>query len=224
MSSIVQALGVDGYALVPGLLSTDWIQALKSEEQRFAVARHSLSVQVQLVNKSAVIRDFVTNGPQIDLAVQVLGQNVCFTHQQYVSKRGGESGHTDVPWHQDNGYGRLEPPDDLTIWITLDDCDELNGCLWVVPESQQRGLLPHSMKHGLMVAEVEEEGIPLPMKAGDAVVFNSLLLHRSLPNRTEHTRVAMYARYCTPHVTMVTDGNKPVLEDAYSWMVAGEAP
>lgn len=95
--------------------------------------------------------------------------------------------------------------------------------MWVIPSSHQRGLLSHAPQHGLMAAEANNEGVPLPMKAGDAVIFGSLLLHRSLPNVTAKPRTAMYVRYCMPHVTMVTDGNKPVLDDPYSWMVAGEA-
>ncbi len=74
-----------------------------------------------------------------------------------------------------------------------------------------------------MAVHSDEAGIPLPMKAGDAVIFGSLLLHRSLPNGTNKSRVAMYVRYCHPHVAMANEGNKPVLDDAYSWMVAGEA-
>ncbi|MCB1694026.1 MAG: phytanoyl-CoA dioxygenase family protein [Pseudomonadales bacterium] len=213
----------EGYVVVRGLLDSDWIEKLKTEESRFARTDHALSVQVQLVHRSAVIREFVTSGPQIPHVIQALGPNVCFTHQQYVTKHADERSRTDVPWHQDNGYGRLEPPDDLTVWITLDDCDERNGCLWVVPGSHRKGLLPHAPAHGLMAAESNEEGIPLPMNAGDAVLFGSLLLHRSLPNETDRTRVAMYARYCEPHVIMVTEGNKPVLQDGFSWMVAGEA-
>ena len=224
MNIDLKRLADDGYLFMPGLLNADWVQRLKTQQARFDDAgKYSLSVQVQLVNRSADIRRFVTSGPQVAVATQVLGPDVCFTHQQYVTKHPDEKTRTDVPWHQDNGYGQLAPATDLTVWTTLDDCDEANGCLWVIPGSHKRGLLPHHPESGLMTATVEEQGIPLPMKAGDAVIFGSLLLHRSLPNTTDKTRVAMYVRYCTPDVVMVNQGNKPVLEDAYSWMVAGEA-
>jgi hypothetical protein len=58
------------------------------------------------------------------------------------------------------------------------------------------------------------------------MLFGGLLLHRSLPNLTDTARVALYLRYCDPSVVMVGDAaaaDKPVLDDAYSWMVAGEA-
>ncbi|NJN50843.1 MAG: phytanoyl-CoA dioxygenase family protein [Gammaproteobacteria bacterium] len=130
---------------------------------------------------------------------------------------------TDVPWHQDNGYGQLAPPSDLTVWIALDVCTIDNGCLWVLPGSHRSGLLEHAPAGALRATRVDEPGIPIAMAAGDALLFNGMLLHRSLPNTTQTTRVALYLRYCDPHVVMVDQANKPVLDDGFSWMVAGEA-
>ena len=198
---------------------------LRDEAFRFASRQRGLAVDTQLVHRSALLRDFVTRGPQVQLAVELLGPNVCFTHQQYIIKHPDAKARTDVPWHQDSGYGRLEPPLDLTVWIALDDCTLDNGCLWVLPHSEQRGLQPHTGVGALRGVVVEEPGIALPMRAGDAVLFGGLLLHRSLPNRTDTARVALYLRYCDPSVVMIGEGSpdKPVLDDAFSWMVAGEA-
>jgi phytanoyl-CoA hydroxylase len=165
----------------------------------------------------------VTHGPQVALATELLGPNVCFTHQQFVIKYPDERRRTFIPWHQDNGYGRLEPPRDLTVWIALDDCTLANGCLWVLPGSERSGLREHVEMHGLRGVAVDAKGIALPMRAGAAALFGSLLLHRSLPNTTDSARVALYLRYCDPTVTMV-ETRRNVLEDGYSWMVAGEAP
>ncbi len=216
----------DGYLPVPGLLDANSCARLRAEAFRFA-ARHGLAVDAQLVHRSALLREFVTRGPQIALAIELLGPNVCFTHQQYIVKHPDSlartRARTDVPWHQDSGYGHLEPPLDLTVWIALDDCTPDNGCLWVLPGSHRSGLRPHVQIAGLRGVAIDEPGTALPMSAGDAVLFNGLLLHRSLPNHTDAARVALYLRYCDPRVLMVNHGNKPVLEDGYSWMVAGEA-
>ncbi len=210
----------DGYLLISKLIDDETVAALNAEHARFDNG-NPLSVQIQLVHRSAFIRSFVSHGPQVALAVEILGPNVCFTHQQYVCKA-PDSSETDVPWHQDSGYGRLEPPTDLTVWIPLHDTDETNGCLEVLVGSHRSGLKPHHPVDGLRGADVDEKGLPVPMQAGDALLFGGHLMHRSLPNRSKASRNALYLRYCTPDVTMVTDGNKPVLEDGYSWMVAGE--
>ncbi len=212
----------DGYLIVPNLLDANSCARLRAEAFRFAAGR-GLAVDAQLIHRSAVLREFVTHGPQIALAIELLGANVCFTHQQYIVKHPDPLARTDVPWHQDSGYGHLEPSLDLTVWIALDDCVPDNGCLWVLPGSQRGGLLPHAQTGGLRGVAIDEPGIALPMSAGDAVLFNGLLLHRSLPNETDAARVALYLRYCDPRVVMVNHGNRPVLEDGYSWMVAGEA-
>ena len=209
-----------GYLLLSQLVSREDCERLKQEYRRFAQPNENLSVQVQLVHRSQVIRDFVTQGPQLDSVLSILGPNVCFTHQQFVCKTSGDS---EVFWHQDSGYGQLEPLSDLTIWIALDDTDESNGCLFILPESHKYGLQPHDARGALRSTEVAEAGVAIPMHQGDALLFNGHLLHRSPSNNTSKSRNALYLRYCTPDVVMVNEGNKPVLEDAYSWMVAGEA-
>jgi len=213
----------DGYLLVPALVDRETIVALNAERSRFAESNAPLSVNLQLVHRSSTIREFATRGPQIELAIELLGPNVCFTHQQFVSKGARAGDASDVPWHQDSGYGQLEPPTDLTVWIALSDTDERNGCLWALPGSHRQGLKPHVDAGALRGAEVAGHGVPVPMSYGDALLFTGHLLHRSLANRTEAARHAMYLRYCTPDVVMVNAGNKPVLEDGFSWMVAGES-
>lgn len=213
----------DGYLLVPDLIDTTTVAALVAERSRFADPEAPLSVELQLVHRSAPIRELAMNGPQVALAVELLGPDVCFTHQQFISK-GAQSGDaSDIPWHQDSGYGQLDPPTDLTVWIALSDTDERNGCIRVLPGSHRLGLQQHGQVGRLIGARVAEEGVAVPMKSGDALLFSGHLLHRSLPNRTSAARHAMYLRYCTPDVIMVSAGNRPVLEDGYSWMVAGEA-
>ena len=217
----------EGYVLARRLVDANTCTKLRDEAFRFASRSRGLAVDTQLIHRSALLRDFVTRGPQVALATEILGPNVCFTHQQYIVKHPDEKARTDVPWHQDSGYGRLEPPLDLTVWIALDDCTIDNGCLWVLPRSERRGLQAHDAVKGLRGVAVDEPGIALPMQAGDAVLFGGLLLHRSLPNVTDRARVALYLRYCDPRVVMIGHGangaDVPVLDDGYSWMVAGEA-
>ncbi len=214
----------NGYLLVPGLLADSAVDSLLQEQVRFVRPDAPLSVEVQLVHRSSVIRNLAISGPQVALAQELLGPNVCFTHQQFVSKGPDAGDASDVPWHQDSGYGQLEPASDLTVWIALSDADEQNGCLWVLPGSHREGLKAHEPIGALKGAKVQETGQPVPMRRGDALLFGGLLMHRSLPNQTDKARHAMYLRYCTPDVRMMSHGGKRVLEDEFSWMVAGEAP
>jgi phytanoyl-CoA hydroxylase len=214
----------EGYSHVPGLIDADTCAKLRAEAFRFAARRSGLAVDTQLIHRSSLLREFVTRGPQVAPAVELLGPNVCFTHQQFIIKYADARARTDIPWHQDNGYGQLEPPLDLTVWIALDDCTEDNGCLWVLPGSERGDLRAHTQIGGLRGVTIDEPGVAVPMRTGDALLFGGALLHRSLPNRTDTPRVALYLRYCDPSVMMVNNANRPVLDDGFSWMVAGEAP
>ena len=137
---------------------------------------------------------------------------------------------SDIPMHQDNGYGHLEPMTDVTVWLPLVDtglsAGEENGGLWVESGSHHRGLLDHgaaSVNPALREVEAPASAVLVPLAAGEGIAFSGLLLHGSGPNRSSEARPAMYARYCEPHTKMLSEGGRSVLEDPHSWMVAGEA-
>lgn len=210
------------------------LAALRAEEERFRLrvayggpSNQTLFVNVQLCARSAPVRRFCVEGAHVPAVVQLLGPNVCFTHQQFVTKlpdRGEQR--SDIPFHQDDGYGRLDPPLDLTLWVALVDTDQRNGCLWIVPGSHRAGLLPHDqagVNPLLREAAAPQDAVAVPMRAGEGVAFTGLTLHGSGPNHSDTARPSLFVRYCDPHVKMVSEGGRPVLDDPHSWMVAGEA-
>jgi ectoine hydroxylase-related dioxygenase (phytanoyl-CoA dioxygenase family) len=233
----------DGYVVLGRVLDDDERQALLAAEERhrpdwtFALdgREHGLLVREQLCAESAAVRRFCIDGAHIPLLAQVLGPDVAFTHTQFITKmpeRDPAASATEadswIPLHQDDGYGRLEPPDDVTVWTALTDTNEENGCLVVAPRSHLGGLVDHdAAASNPMLREAGSDDlalVALPLAAGEAVLFSGLTLHGSGPNRSGQPRVGMHARYCHPSVRMVTHRDKPVLVDRHSWMVLGEAP
>jgi phytanoyl-CoA hydroxylase len=103
--------------------------------------------------------------------------------------------------HQDAGY--YLPDGDATLivacLIPMVDTSLENGCLWVAPRRHKEGVFHHNVgAKGLEIpsAEVtEKEKIPMPMKAGDMVMFSSMLPHGSLINHTDTVRWSMDLRY-----------------------------
>lgn len=193
-----------GFLSLGKILADEESAALRAEEERFRLpvayggrSNQTLFVNIPLCDRSAVIRDFCTAGAHIGAVVQLLGPNVCLTHQQFVTKLPdtGEQ-RSDVPFHQDDGYGQLDPP--------LDHGQAAANPL-------------------LRETNVEASAMALPMRAGEAVAFGGFPLHRSGPNHSNAARPGLFVRYCDPHVRMVSEGNRPVLEDPRSWMIAGEA-
>ncbi|MBI5089267.1 MAG: phytanoyl-CoA dioxygenase family protein [Actinobacteria bacterium] len=221
----------DGYVLLGQILDPAACEALIAAERRLRPTEAygssaGLIVMDQLANFSQEVREFCCNGDHLDAVEQLLGPDVVLTHNQFVTKLPDDGPKaSEIPLHQDNGYGALDPPVDVTVWVTLVDTDINNGCLQVAPGSHVSGLVEHRQSaHNPAFREAGPvDLVPLAMKAGEAVAFSGLLLHGSGDNSTDAERAALFARYCHPDVVMVTEGGKPVLEDAHSWMVRGQA-
>jgi phytanoyl-CoA hydroxylase len=91
--------------------------------------------------------------------------------------------------HQDNQYIRHFPI--IAAWVALDDCDEANGQMTVIPGSHQKGLLPVekadlsvSFTNGQSVIPEGMSQIGVEMKAGDVLFFGGFIIHGSYPNKT----------------------------------------
>ena len=85
------------------------------------------------------------------------------------------------------------------VWISVGDCDAAMGGLSVAAGSHKLGLLDLRPALGAGGLEVVAEG-PLdwrhtPYQTGDVVVFNSLTVHRGLPNRSDRMRLSIDFRY-----------------------------
>jgi phytanoyl-CoA hydroxylase len=108
----------------------------------------------------------------------------------------------EVRWHQDASFFATTPHSVITFWFALEDATLHNGCLWV-----QRG--GHRGEHGVLREQyVCEQGqlqmrqlstmpwpsmqdaVALPVAAGSLVVFDGLLPHCSLANRSDKSRLA----------------------------------
>lgn len=160
---------------------------------------------------SAPIRDLLYRGPLVDGMTQLIGPNVKLASNQLVFKHPRD----DRPynWHQDNGFGPLTPDNAVTCWLALDDTNERNGCLWVIPGSHKGGRVEHHAERGReRVARVtdEEKAVPVIMNAGDCVLFHGDLLHMSKANHTDRVRRACFFRYADADAVEVLTGGPRV--------------
>jgi hypothetical protein len=107
---------------------------------------------------------------------------------------------TATDWHQDRAVA-LEDADQtdmVTVWIAVTDATIENGCLQVQPQTPDQDILPHCARTQTGIAEgfVDEAGaIPLPVKAGGAVLFHPLTPHASLTNSTDGFRWSFDIRF-----------------------------
>lgn len=83
----------------------------------------------------------------------------------------------------------------LNLWIPLDDVDEKNGCLGVVPRSHGFFTPYRSISFPAPFDEIQNEVKrylkPIRMKKGEALIFDNRLVHNSYINQSGKTRVAV---------------------------------
>ncbi len=102
----------------------------------------------------------------------------------------------EFPWHQDNGYGPIDPLPYITCWLALEDTTLENGCIWIQPRSHLKGVVEHKQTDiGLQCYFEEDPGLAVPLKKGSMVVFSSLLFHRSTPNLSNTIRKGYILQY-----------------------------
>lgn len=106
------------------------------------------------------------------------------------------SGGTVLPWHQDGGrFWGVDRAPELQIWTALDDCPRDAGCVEVVDGSHAAGLATTEggvvSNEILHAADAERRALPLPARAGEALLIHNHLWHRSGVNRTGKRRSAV---------------------------------
>lgn len=121
--------------------------------------------------------------------------------------------------HQDQYYLRVQPGTCIAAWMALDDCDEENGCLQVVPGTQDLPLLctvdadtSQSFTDVTVPLGPDMRPVPVRMKAGDVLFFNGQLIHGSFPNTSkDRFRRSLIGHYIVGDAQKVAEFYHPAL-------------
>jgi ectoine hydroxylase-related dioxygenase (phytanoyl-CoA dioxygenase family) len=168
-------------------------------------------------HKSNIVRDYYFQGPLLDVTEQIIGPNIKAATSQLTFKMRGNT--MDFGWHQDNSYGELDPYNAISCLTALDDADEENGCLRIIPGSNKQGQIDPSDSSTVddKAAQVdinlevdESKAIPVPMKAGECLFFNCHTLHQSRGNysKTRDRRI-LFLRFADADAVEVYNDRKP---------------
>jgi ectoine hydroxylase-related dioxygenase (phytanoyl-CoA dioxygenase family) len=155
---------------------------------------------VHAYGKSGAVGRFLHSDLMRQIAKAALGDTVYLFNEQYVVKaaeRGMKFG-----WHQDSGFVGYTHPPYLTCWIALDDVNEANGTVYLLPYSRAgtREVVDHvhdEETNDLVGYFGEDPGDPVVVPAGSIACFSSTLFHRSGPNTTRRMRRVYLAQYST---------------------------
>jgi phytanoyl-CoA hydroxylase len=152
---------------------------------------------------------------------QLMGEEPLAAQSMFYFKPPGAKGQA---LHQDNFYLNVTPGTCLAAWISLDDADEENGGMFMVPGSHRLPVLcPHlaDMEKSFTVEEVDipagMEAVQVPLQAGDVLFFNGSVIHGSYPNvSAERFRRAFICHYVGDSTNAMNAGYYPL------WNFEGE--
>jgi hypothetical protein len=139
----------------------------------------------------------------VDPARDLVGQSEVIPFTEKLNLKRAREGGAYV-LHQDAAYWSQVTPvyaNIVTAMVLMDDATIENGCLQVAPGSHRSGLYARKPIEGFGAFEMDEAQFdlgrmtPLEGGAGDVIFFGSFLVHRSLPNRSEHDRRALLFSY-----------------------------
>jgi hypothetical protein len=158
----------------------------------------------------AGLHDIATDPAILDLVEDVVGPDILCWASAILSKAPGDP--REVPWHQDASFWALSPARTVTVWLAIDDADAGNAAMRFIPGSHDRGALPVRARGEGSVfhketADAEAIGAPFTnaLRAGEASLHADMLVHGSLPNRSDRRRCGLTLRYCPPSVRITDD-------------------
>lgn len=215
----------DGYLVVDGAVDgetlarlrqqmDDWAEESRAEtapygpptvdgRPRFDLEENHSSAHPALrrINNPAEISDdfhaVMTDAPMVDMVADLVGPDVKYHHCKINSKLPGSR--MVVRYHQDFCYTPHTNDDVITALLLLDDVDEANGCLMVVPGTH-RGSIDSLFQDGVFTGMVDPilekdylaRQVPIEGKAGAVCLMHTRLLHASEPNLSPTRRRAIY--------------------------------
>lgn len=221
----------EGYLVVEQLVSADEREAVREELTRFARGEYPVAnppdvgdaaldderlAAILAVHFPHWVSPTVERMVRHEGIVKVLGE-ITGAHIPYWDGRvkcmqsmlfAKPPGLPGQAWHQDERYIPTRDRSLVGVWIALDDADEENGCLRVLPRSHRPGKLyplrdhghpdefdPGEEAHSFPDADKE---LAVPVRAGDVIFFNGYLLHRSKRNASANrARRALVNHYCS---------------------------
>ncbi|MCK0144379.1 phytanoyl-CoA dioxygenase family protein [Arenibacter sp. F26102] len=130
-------------------------------------------------------------------AKDLLGEDMELDFDMMINK--APKTNTPTPWHQDAAYW-INMPDQrsASCWIALDKVFEENGCMWFIPKTEGKPILPHKNmpNGGALYCETDTsqaQSIPLP--PGGCTFHDGHTLHFSQGNITDVQRRALILNF-----------------------------
>jgi ectoine hydroxylase-related dioxygenase (phytanoyl-CoA dioxygenase family) len=226
----------DGFLLGPVVLSEPEIAVLQDETLRVIEQREDTTIPQpvlchnmgrdgrpvwQIVNiweASEPFRRLVHNKEIVEAIGQLTGSDELRLWHDQIQFKPATTGGTNH-WHQDSPYWPILQPKDeqVTAWVALDDADEDNGCMRMVPGSHLWGnqipFLEGLPSFDEMPTSFEGHPVTVrscPVRKGQVHFHHALTWHGSGSNTSGRPRRAIALHYMTGKTQYRPEGGHPM--------------
>ncbi|NKB22474.1 MAG: phytanoyl-CoA dioxygenase [Alphaproteobacteria bacterium] len=160
------------------------------------------------------IYEMVTRKTILDAIEDLIGPDILVYQNAAWLKEADGKGF--VSWHQDSTYFGMDPWDLVSAWVALSPAGIREGCMEVLPGTQELGMLPFdysAMDKANMLASGqqaiynvdESKAVAMPLRPGEMSLHHVNLLHCSRPNNGAERRVGFSIACCPPSVRQTTE-------------------
>lgn len=209
-----------GYLSPINIFTPEEVAANRAEFDVLSAAAQEIGHDGYSVHSCHVYRhavhDMVTDARILNYVEDFLGPDIICWGTHFISKMPGDGKR--LSWHQDASYWAFSVSKTVTVWLAIDDADEENGAMQIVPGSHLHGQIPFEP------SAVEEQNIlsqtvhdvtrfgsspvSVNLKAGQISLHSDLLLHGSIPNTSTRRRCGLTIRYVPPEVRALNHWNQ----------------
>jgi ectoine hydroxylase len=221
----IEAYDRDGFLVFPGLISPAEIEVLRADLRRTAAIPTEEVVREKSGAVRTVFRVHDAASPTASLpfqhlatlprvlrpAQQVLRDDALYVYHTKCNLKEAIEGEI-WQWHQDYGAwsrDNVGTPNMATSLLMLDEASEIGGCLYFLPGSHKRGLVPPVLDDTttsyklwkiptprlLEIMAACGDPVAITGRPGTVVLFNCNLLHGSGHNMSRHSRWHIYTVY-----------------------------
>ena len=163
----------------------------------------------------------------LDIVSELIGPDVLLTNSIFRIKEPLSSTH--YGWHQDAARIQVNPAF-VIVYISISDATTENGCLRVIPGSNQRiepfHLVSYAERQVARVSHVDESNaVDMVLRQGQVGIFDCNTIHGSSSNNSRNRRFALVNDY-TPAAAQqsVGTGSGQLVRGLNSRKLWGEEP
>ncbi len=207
-TALQQEYHENGYVIVRNAIDADLARET-AEHVHWLAKKHPHTRPEQFHHQLLVADPFmhrlVGDDRLLDIVEQFIGGNIALFAAHYIAKPPHHGQR--VLWHQDGTYWPLEPMEVTTIWLAATESNRENGCLRVLPGTQNNRLLSRAelqdvddgknvLASGIHPSQIDDSHVvDLELEAGDVSIHNPKIIHGSEANTSDKWRIGLTLRY-----------------------------